>query len=163
MGKTTIIRDTVTRLRVRAGGFYTEEIRVAGERIGFRIVTLDGRTAILSGVSIHSNCRVGKYGVDVNALESVGVAALKEAAASGLLEVVDEIGKMELCSGAFKTATLDLFEKGNRVLGTILLQSHPWADAIKRRFDVTLLTVTRANRFEIANCVADWLGAQMVP
>ncbi len=44
--------------------------------------------------------RVGKHGVDVDALERVGIPAIREAVAAGRLVVVDEIGKMGMASPA---------------------------------------------------------------
>ncbi len=95
-GKTSLIKEAVARYRSRAGGFYTEEIRSQGTRLGFKLVTLDGQEAVLSHVGIQSPYRVGKYGVDVGSLERVGVATLRQAVKERDLIVVDEIGKMEL-------------------------------------------------------------------
>jgi nucleoside-triphosphatase THEP1 len=39
-GKTTLIRAVVAALPWKAGGFFTEEIREADERIGFRVCSL---------------------------------------------------------------------------------------------------------------------------
>ncbi len=71
-GKTTLMRRAVAELGVPAAGFYTEEIRAAGRREGFALVTLDGRRATLASVRIRGPHRVSRYGVDVQALESVG-------------------------------------------------------------------------------------------
>nr|CAD7407839.1 unnamed protein product [Timema poppensis] len=53
IGKTTLIK-TVSKLlidkKVTIAGFYTEEIRNAGKRIGFDVVTLDGKRGILARV-----------------------------------------------------------------------------------------------------------------
>ena len=65
-GKTTLIREVVSRLKARAGGFYTQELRVGGVRQGFKIITLNGQDAILSHVSISTPHRVSKYGVDID-------------------------------------------------------------------------------------------------
>jgi len=44
VGKTTLIRVVIARLEeVTCAGFYTEEKRQRGQRVGFRIVTLSGR------------------------------------------------------------------------------------------------------------------------
>ena len=61
-GKTSLIKEALARTQVKAGGFYTEEIRVAGTRQGFRIVTLDGREAILAHVRISSPYREASTG-----------------------------------------------------------------------------------------------------
>jgi len=144
-GKTSLVKQVVARIPGQAGGFYTEEIRTGGVREGFRLVTLDGETAILAHIKIHSPHRVGKYGVDVEALERVGVPALERAAQHGALVVIDEIGRMELFSPRFRETVTQVITSGKKVLGTIMLNPNPFADAIKRQPNVNLLTVTRDN------------------
>ncbi|NIR00928.1 MAG: AAA family ATPase, partial [Gemmatimonadales bacterium] len=100
-----------------------------GRREGFALVTLDGRRATLASVRIRGPHRVSKYGVDVEALESVGVPALEEASGARLL-VVDEIGKMELLSPRFRDAVVRALDAGRPVLASIMLWSHPFADAL---------------------------------
>ena len=148
-GKTTIIKQVVNNWRGSAGGFYTEEIRAGGVRQGFRIVTLDGKSAILAHVNIKSPHRVSKYRVDVESLDKVGVSAIREATHKCEMVVIDEIGKMELFSDAFKEAALEAINSGKRVLGTIMLSSHPWADEIKRHPHVAVITLTRENRNQV--------------
>ena len=47
-GKTTIIKKVIKKLGLPANGFYTEEERAAGKRLGFLMKTLDGRTGYLA-------------------------------------------------------------------------------------------------------------------
>jgi len=145
-GKTTLMRRAVAELGVPAAGFYTEEIRPAGRREGFALVTLDGRRATLASVRIRSPHRVSRYGVDVQALESVGLPALEEATAGAKLLVVDEIGKMELFSPRFREAVLRALDAGGPVLASIMLSSHPFADALKARDDIRLIRLTPETR-----------------
>ena len=156
-GKTSLIRQVVARMQGRAGGFYTEEIRTRGTRQGFRLVTLDGQDAVLAHVNTVSRYRVGKYGVDVDSLERVGVPALRKAAQQCDLVVIDEIGKMELFSPSFREAVSEVIDSGKRVLGTIMLKPHPWADAIKCRPQVNLIVVTRANYHQVLRELLHWL------
>jgi len=158
-GKTSLIKQAVAKMGGKAGGFYTEEIRSEGVRLGFRLVTLDGASAILAHVNIHSPCRVSKYGVDIDNLDRVGVFALLKAAQQCDLVVVDEIGKMELFSANFREAVLQIIDSGRRVLGTIMLSANPWADAIKRRPQVNLITVTRATYYQVLEGLLHWLKA----
>ena len=146
-------------MKGKAGGFYTEEIRSQGVRQGFRLVTLDGQDAILAHVNIRSPYRVSRYGVDIDNLDRVGVSALHRAARECDLVVVDEIGKMELFSASFREAVLQIIDSGKRVLGTIMLSPNPWADAIKRKPQVNLVTVTRANHQEVLEELLCWLNA----
>ena len=146
-------------MKGKAGGFYTEEIRSRGVRQGFRLVTLDGRDAILAHVNIHSQYRVSRYGVDIDNLDRVGVSALHQAVQQCDLVVIDEIGKMELFSANFREAVLQIIDSGKRVLGTIMLNPNPIADAIKRKPQVNLVTVTRANYQEVLEELLYWLKA----
>jgi len=156
-GKTSLIKQAVTELEGRAGGFYTEEIRSQGTRLGFKLVTLDGHEAILAHTDFNKRLQVGKYGVDVDSLDRVGVSALRKAAEQCDLVVVDEIGKMELFSADFREAVLEIIGGGKRVLGTIMLHANPWADAIKRQPQVILVTVTRASYQQVLEDLRDWL------
>jgi len=158
-GKTSLIKQVVAGMKGKAGGFYTEEIRSHGVREGFRLVTLDGQDAILAHVNIHSPYRVSRYGVDIDNLDRVGVLALYQAAQQCDLVVIDEIGKMELFSANFREAILQIIDSGKRVLGTIMLSSDPRADAIKRKPQVKLVTVTRTNHQEVLEELLNWLNA----
>ena len=158
-GKTSLIKQVVVGIKGKAGGFYTEEIRSRGIRQGFRLVTLDGQSAILAHVDIHSPYRVSKYGVDIDSLDRVGVSSLRRAARECDLVVIDEIGKMELFSDNFREAILQIIDSGKRVLGTIMLNPNPWADAIKRQPQVNLITVTRDNHQWVLEELLHWLEA----
>lgn len=162
-GKTTLIKEALTQKRIRAGGFYTEEIRSGGWRQGFRLVTLDGETATLAHTSFPGPYRVSRYGVDLSALDQVGVPALRQATREREMVVIDEIGKMELCSEAFREAVTEALGSGKKVVGTIMLAPHPWADRIKGHPQVEVVMVTRANREQVAQRLARWLEAEGRP
>jgi nucleoside-triphosphatase len=157
-GKTALIKEALARTRVNGGGFYTEEIRTGGIRQGFQIVTLHGQEATLAHVNISSPYQVSKYRVDIDALDRVGVSALRQALKEADLVVIDEIGKMELLSPRFKEAVTQALNSGKRILGTIMLNPHPFVDEIKRRPEVEVLLLTRDNRPEITKRVLDWLA-----
>ena len=156
-GKTSLIKQAISGLRIKAGGFYTEEMRAAGIRYGFKIVTLDGEEGILAHADIQTPYRVGKYGVDIGEFERVGVASLEKAARESRLVVIDEIGKMELLSPRFKEVVLKIVNGRKRILGTIMLAPHPWADSLKEHPQVSLVSVTRANYQEVLGGLRGWL------
>jgi len=158
-GKTSLIKQAIAGIESRAGGFYTEEIRSQGVRQGFKLVTLDGCIATLAHIDIHSQYKVSKYGVDLDSLDRVGVSALDKAVQQCDLVVIDEIGKMELFSANFREAVLRVINSGKRLLGTIMLNPHPWADTIKLKPQVNLITVTRANHHQVLEELLRWLKA----
>jgi len=149
-GKTTLVRRLVEELGVPAGGFYTQELRARGRREGFGLTTLDGETATLASVHIAGGPRVSRYGVNLAAMDEVATPAIERAMAQAQLIVIDEIGKMELLSNRFRQAVLAALGCGKPVLATIMLAGQPWADALKRRPEVSLLVLTEANRAQIA-------------
>jgi nucleoside-triphosphatase len=145
-GKTTVIRKVLERVGRKAGGFYTREIREGGVRKGFKIITLDGKEAVMSHVDFRFPEKVGKYGVDVESVERVAVPAVEKAVKEDDIIVIDEIGKMELFSHAFKDAVFDALGSGKIILGTILYTKHLWADEIRHLPGVELIMVTPKNR-----------------
>jgi nucleoside-triphosphatase len=161
VGKTTVIRAVAARLGARAGGFYTEEVREEGQRTGFRLVALDGPAGMLASVNRSGRYRVSKYRVHLDELEGIGVEALVRALDEPRVEVivVDEIGKMELLSPAFREAVEEALASAKLVLATVMDRPQPWVDAIKARPDVTLLEVTIANRQAMPDRVLRWLQA----
>ena len=156
-GKTSLIKQAVAQFRGKAGGFYTEEIRSQGTRLGFKLVTLDGQEATLAHVDFSSHYRVSKYGVDVDSLDRVGVSALRRAVEQCDLVIVDEIGKMELFSTGFRETVREIMESGKRVLGTIMLAPHPWANVLKRYPQVNLVELTRTNYHRVLDDIRSWL------
>ena len=150
IGKTTIIIRLVEILKdkLRIGGFYTYELRKNNIRTGFMIRTLDGKEALLASKSFKSNYKVGKYSVNIKAIDNVMVPSILESLEKDLI-IIDEIGKMELFSENFKTAVLKALAK-RKVLGTIMLKSNEFVSKIKARNDVKVILVNEKNRDSLA-------------
>ncbi|MCS6963258.1 NTPase [Thermoflexus sp.] len=163
VGKTTLIRRVAEALGDRAGGFFTEEIRGPQGRLGFRLVTLDGRAAIFAHVDWIDRTphRVGRYGVDITVLDDLGVAAIREAVDHREVVLVDEIGKMELFSAAFREALEAVAASPRPMIATITRSPHPWADAFKRRPGLELWELTPANREALLGRVLRWIQATL--
>ncbi len=147
VGKTTLVECIVRELRasLRVAGFTTTEVRDrAGERLGFDIVTVDGKQGELARVGLKSPLRVGRYGVNLEGFDRV---AIPELARRDLdLIVIDEIGKMECCSGRFRRAVEDALDAPMNVLATIGMSHLLFFQAIRARPDIELITLTERNR-----------------
>jgi len=146
VGKTTVLLKVVESLGLKAGGFFTREIRKGGKRIGFAVQDFSGQKGALAGVDIKSPYRVGKYGVDLGTFEGIGVRAVEDAIKDADLIVIDEIGKMELFSRRFQESVVRALDGPKPVLGTIIHRPHLFADTIKQRPDVEIIRVTLENR-----------------
>lgn len=159
IGKTTAIDNIIRRLPEGAEvfGFFTKEIREGGRRVGFSITDIDGKKKVMAHMDLPQHYRVGKYGVDVKAVEDVGVRAIKQGIDKGDLIVVDEIGKMELFSELFKKSVIRALDCPINVVATIMSKPDPYADRIKSRNDIVLLEVTKENRDNIPDMIREEL------
>lgn len=160
VGKTTVARDLVRLLRdarVAVSGFTTEEIREEGRRVGFAVEAVSGDQGILAHVGIPGPPRVGRYGVDVAAFERIALPAMR--AAAGAVVVIDELGKMELSSAAFREGVAALLDREVALVATVHAYRHPFTDALKRRPDVEVIRVTEGNREALPERLAARLGA----
>lgn len=148
VGKTTVIRKVLSLLPsgLKFDGFFTEEVREGGERVGFQIVTIDGQRAWLARKGFPSPHKVGKYGVDAKAIESVIIPALDRAIEQADLIVIDEIAKMELSHPAFAENVWRCLESPKSVLGTIQRSNLPFIERVKARSDTQIFEVTKENR-----------------
>ena len=164
IGKTTLVKRVVVKVRdaIICSGFITEEVRSdAGDRIGFDIVTLEGKRAPLARKGLKEGPRVGDYRVVVRSVEGVAVPAMTEPWAQ--LLVVDEIGLMELKSEHFRSAVLQLLEDERPLLGTIRYQREPFCDRVKSRPGVEVVEVTYANRDGLVEMLAVRLIDEVIP
>jgi len=162
VGKTTLLRAVARAIpSARIGGFLTEEIRENGIRMGFRVETFDGRSAVLAHTAFRSGPVVGKYRVDVCAFEEIGVNGLERGLSEADILLVDEIGKMELCSERFKELVLRSLDSPKPLVATIMSRPHPFADRIKARPDGERLTVTVRNRDALADLLVQRLKAAL--
>ena len=146
IGKSTLIRRVCDALGDRPkAGFFTREMLHNGERQGFELVGLDGRTALLSHVELKSPFRVGKYGVDVGGFERF-LKATPFLDPGVELVVIDEIGKMECFSALFREKTQAALSSDKPVLAAIAHRGGGFIAEIKERWDVHLRTLTWDNR-----------------
>jgi nucleoside-triphosphatase len=153
-GKSTVARrlaDALRRDGIAVSGFVTEEIREGGRRLGFSIDRFGGERGVLAHVDLPGPPRVGRYGVDLVAFERLAIPALEQA---GEVAIVDELGKMELASDAFREAFAALLERPVAVIATVQRASHPFTDALKRRPHTETLRVTNGNRDELPDQLA---------
>ncbi len=157
VGKTTLIKAVIAPLGDRAGGFYTEEILGPGGRKGFRLITLDGQTAVIAHVDFKSRSQVGRYGVDVSTIDRVGAGAIHAAVEHKPIVIIDEIGKMELFSAQFQSAVLKALSSPKIVLATVMLADHPWVAALKMLPTITVWEINQTNRLRLIAEVRGWL------
>src|SRR6058998_124084 len=150
-GKTYCLLKVIEMLEgdgLKVGGMITEPIVKRNRREGFYVMdwaTKEKR--VFASREITSKTMVGRYGVDISALEEVGVNALRGATANADVIVIDEVGKMEVESPNFVLAVKDALDADKPLLLTLHKKSrNPLLQDIRRRDDVRILEVTMVNR-----------------
>jgi len=144
VGKTTIIKKVISGLKNK-GGFFTEEIKEKGKRIGFRIVTIDGEKGILA-YREKGEFMIGPYSVNIKDLEEIAVKSVDSPIKEKDIVIIDEIGKMEILSSKFRGVVMKALESPKIVIGVIHRENSGFLKKIKERKDVELIEVRFDNR-----------------
>lgn len=158
VGKTTLLLKVVEALKTKgysAGGMVSREVRSRGTRVGFEILDLaSGRRGWLAHVNQKTGPQVGKYRVNLEELNSIGVEAILKAIKESAVVAIDEIGPMELFSEKFRQAVLEAVEGGKLVIAIVHWKAHDkLVEALKRREDAETFTVTFENRDKLHEAV----------
>ncbi|HMK82466.1 MAG TPA: NTPase [Candidatus Bathyarchaeia archaeon] len=166
VGKTTLIRKVVQELQSRGiivGGMTSSEIREGGSRIGFQVEDISshevGELAKL-GQTFQGAPMVGRYRVNLDDVERVGVVAIRHALKVANVIIVDEIGPMELKSSQFVLAVEDVLASSKNFLGTLHKRaSHPLIKVIRTNSSYKIIELTPANRNMIqSEVIAQFVG-----
>lgn len=160
IGKTSIVLKVVEALRAmgyRVGGMMSCEVRSLGSRIGFRVLDVgDGERGWLARTDQVQGPRVGKYRVNINDLESIGVQAIAKAVENSDVVVVDEIGPMEMFSERFEECVKVAVESRKLVISVVHWRlKNRLTDEIKQREDAEVFVVTLDNRATLHQAIVE--------
>lgn len=166
-GKTQALLKVIEMLEddgKKVGGMITEPIMKRGRREGFYVMDWASKEKrVFASKDIVSKIMVGRYGVDVSALDEVGVKALQYATANCDVIVIDEVGKMEVESDGFVTAVKEALDADKPLLLTLHKKSrNPLLQDIRRRDDVRILEVTQVNRNLLPYKIVKLLKGEML-
>ena len=163
IGKTTILMEVARDLpEGHCLGFLTEALHRQGRRMGFEVVTLDGRRAPLAQKREgRSGTRIGPYVVELESFEALVLPLLERMLSHPRPVLIDEIGKMECLSAAFRSHVWRVLEEGPPAIATVPLGgSTPFLRTLKERPDIELLEVTALERDKLPEmlrkAILDW-------
>lgn len=150
-GKTTLLEDFIQHVPHKLG-FVAREVRSNGERTGFEIVSSSGEKVLLAHENSKSEAQVGRYGVELNAFNNF-LAELPAPDSDAVL-YVDEVGKMQLFSDAFKVLVRQYLNAPNLYVGTISsTYENDFIAEVLERPDVILLTVNPNDRSKVKDAL----------
>ncbi|XP_078155542.1 uncharacterized protein LOC144551458 isoform X1 [Carex rostrata] len=159
VGKTTLVMRVFESLKasqphLSIRGFFTREVREGSDRVGFEVVTLDGRHGPLASSKI-SNAEslrwptVGKYKVDLQSFESLALPELQVKEGIDLF-IIDEVGKMELFSSSFFPSVMRVLESNIPILASIPIpkigRDIPAVARLRNHPGAVVFTLNAANR-----------------
>ncbi|MGD8910913.1 MAG: nucleoside-triphosphatase [Chromatiales bacterium] len=157
IGKTTLLCRVSEQVRdLSMSGFYTQELRESGQRTGFRLITFTGREGIIAHVDFDHHWQVGKYGVDVPAIDRFAESTLTLNEAIDLY-FVDEIGKMECLSNRFIDHMRLLLSTDKIVIATLSKTGGGLIAQTKQWPHSEVWEVNKANRDAMVTQVISWL------
>jgi nucleoside-triphosphatase len=159
-GKTTIIKKIISQLTHPANGFFTQEEKQGDRRVGFLMKTLDNKKGYLAHQDIESEFRIRRYGVSIENIETIAVPSIKPV--DDHIIILDEIGKMECFSAAFKTTALEALDSENIVIGTITFGGGDFIESIKKRDDIEITEVTHANRDALPSIILERIDSDVI-
>ncbi len=150
-GKTQALIKVIEMLEEgdqKVGGMITEPIIKDNKRLGFYVMDwISKEKDILAHVDIESKIVVGKYKVNIEVLERVGVMAIEDAMENSDIIIIDEVGRMEVESEKFIEAVKKALDEDKPMILTLHKKSrNPLLQDIRRRDDVRILEVTPINR-----------------
>lgn len=117
VGKTTLIEQVLPLLHLSVGGFVVKELSVCGHRVGFALTDLaTGRSGTLAHIHQPSGPRIGRYTVNLQTMEELGVPAVEDAIRSCDLVVIDELAPMEMTNERFVPAVESALASSKRLL-----------------------------------------------
>jgi len=146
-GKTTVIMHLADMLKTKKiSGFYTQEIRDAGQRTGFSLHTFGGEKSVLSSINFKNDPRVGRYRVDIEGFEQAVLPELTINNKEADLYLIDEIGKMECFSSKFIKIIKQILDSSIPLVATVALKGFGFIAQVKERKDIELIAVTVENR-----------------
>ena len=150
-GKTTTIKKVIEILvgeGLIVGGMITETI-VDKNGIKELIIVdlLSGNRETFASRDVDSEFEYEGLGVDISVLEGLGIEAIESGIEKGDVIVIDEVGKVELESEAFKGAVGRALKSNKKMLLTLHKKSRAvMLQEIRRRDDIRILEVTMINR-----------------
>ena len=150
VGKSTLLRRLIEAKALSCSGFETQAFYLNGERRGF---TLHGRVEMPPYENDCICCaRIeAKRSVPVLAVFDENGARMLSASREGSSPFIlmDELGRLERQAQTFIHEIYACLDSDKRVLGVLQKCSSDHVEAISKREDVTVITVTSENREEL--------------
>lgn len=153
VGKTQTLMKIIGSLEKHGyvvGGMITEPIIEKKKHVGFYVGNWQtNEKEVFAHIDFETKEKIGDYGVDIAALDKVGVPAIEQAIndEETNIIIIDEIGKMQMLSENFCEMVIEALDSDKPIMVTLHKKSRtPLLQDVRRRDDIRILEVTVVNR-----------------
>lgn len=156
VGKSTAIQKVLESLDMKVEGFRTLPYEIEGCIKGFYLHSINPMEEYENNSPICIRVGLQKNKSIPETYENLGVKILKEVKGDGVI-LLDEIGKLENKAFLFQQEVFNCLDKHKQVIGVLQKTQSVLVEAISKREDVVVLTVTKENRDEIPQKIIEIL------
>ncbi len=157
VGKSLLIKRLAARIDLeRKRGFFTESVYAEKKRIGFTVNGFNGETCQVAGIHYNNEVRVGKYGVDLAALNAMIRTCLPDLD-SGYVYFIDELGKLECLSDYFCRCIDELLAGTSIAIISSPVKGSALLARVASHSDVMQIKVSERNQAQIESLATHWL------
>lgn len=147
VGKSTLWKKVLAQAGIVPQGFQTLPYEVEGRFAGYRLHCLGTLPeGFHNDIPISVHMKPGTHIPIPESFELFGTAILTEAAASGGILLMDELGRLERNALCFQQAVLRCLDADCSVLGVLQKTESAFLNHIQTRPDVLVISVTAENR-----------------
>ena len=162
MGKTALMRMLAARVdQTRLTGFYTQSIYENDLRVGFSVHGYEGSSVPVANTSSDSAVRVGKFGVDLPALDDI-MTRLLVPCAERPIYFMDELGKLECKSRVFCESMERLLSEPVTAVISAPLKGPAMLEKVLSHSAVMRIRVSEQNAQALFAQLVPWLDRQQL-
>jgi len=137
--------EALPKLADRAIGFSTSPVLDRFETVGYKLVTLDRREAVVAHAAAQSGIAWNGMRINVSKIDEIVNAAFYRPTGPRTIYAIDEIGEMLLYSQAFQRALQEIFKAGATVAATVADKPKAYVDSLRKLKDVVWIDVNDEN------------------
>ena len=148
---------------ISVGGMITDPIMENNRRVGFQVMDWATKEkTVFAHLDLDSPITIKGYGVNIDALNEVGVKAIENAAKNQDVILVDEVGKKQVESEKFNEIVKTAMDLDKTMIITFQKKSrNPLLQDIRRRDDIRMLELTDVNKDLLPYKVVDLIKEEL--
>lgn len=155
VGKSTLLDKMVSQIDIPVSGYRTLPFEIDGRKKGYYLHSIRKLSHDENDSPISIRYGENKMIPITETFETLGVQILSDALHREGVLLLDEIGRAEKKAAKFSRLLWECLDRHNMIVGVLQNCDNELLHAIKNREDVLLIEVTKENREELEQILAD--------